>query len=159
MLVGIMSDTSDRFDVMATAVRVLLDAGAEFFVHCGDVGNRKVLDPLAGLPSAFVWGDRDTDRMGLLRHADSLGIQCFGVLGDFEIDGKRVAVTHGNDPKLVRRLVKEGLYAYLLQGSSRTGGEEKIDETRVIRPGALDGPDKSVALLDTSTDAVQLIRV
>ena len=44
MIVGVLSDTNDRFDVMATAVRVLADAGAELIVHCGDIGNRKVLD-------------------------------------------------------------------------------------------------------------------
>lgn len=159
MLVGIISDTNDRFDVMATAVRVLADAGAELFVHCGDIGNRKVLDPLAGYNAAFVWGDRDADRMGLLRHADNLGIQCFGVLGEFESGGKTVAVIHGNDAKLTKRLVREKLYDYILVGHTKSTVDERQERTRVISPGALDGAEKTVALLDTETDTLQIINV
>jgi putative phosphoesterase len=159
MLVGIISDTNDRFDVMATAVRVLADAGAELFVHCGDIGNRKVLDPLAGLNAAFVWGDRDADRMGLLRHADNLGIQCFGVLGELESNGKSLAVIHGNDAKLTRRLVKEKLYDYLLVGHSKVAQDERQGRTRLISPGSLEGAEKTVVLLDTETDTVQVINV
>ena len=159
MLVGILSDTNDRFDVMATAVRVLVDAGAELFVHCGDIGNRKVLDPLAGLNAAFVWGDRDSDRMGLLRHADQLGIQCFGVMGELESDGKSMAVIHGNDTKMTKLLVREKLYDYLIVGHSKTTQDERHGRTRVISHGSLDGNEKTVALLDTETDIVKIINV
>jgi putative phosphoesterase len=160
MIVGVLSDTNDRFDVMATAVRVLADAGAELIVHCGDIGNRKVLDPLAGLNAAFVWGDRDSDRMGLLRHADNLGIRCFGVLGELDdASGKTLAVFHGNDAKFMKKLVREKLYDYLFVGHSKAAIDEREGRTRVISPGSLDGPEKTVALLDTETDTLKIIAV
>jgi putative phosphoesterase len=159
MLLGIISDTNDRFDVMATAVRVLVDAGAELFVHCGDIGNRKVLDPLAGLNAAFVWGDRDADRMGLLRYADQMGIRCFGVFGELQAETKAIAVIHGNDPKITRRLVREKLYDYMLVGHSKTTLDERTERTRLISPGSLEGSNKTVALLDTESDALQIIQV
>ena len=159
MVVGLISDTNDRYDVMAAAVRLLVDAGAEFVIHCGDVGNRRVLDPLAGLAAGFVWGDRDKDRMGLLRHADNLGIQCFGVFGDFDAGGKRIAVTHGDDPKLIRRLVKERLYDVIVHGHTREATDTTDGATRIISPGPLDGTAKSVALLDTATGVVKTINL
>lgn len=159
MLVGLLSDTNDRYDVMAGAVRLLVGAGAGFIVHCGDVGNRKVLDPLGGLAAGFVWGDRDKDRMGLLRHADHLGIQCYGVFGDFEVDGKRIAITHGDDTRLLKRLVKEQLYDLILHGHVREALDTTEGNTRIITPGTLDGAKKSVALLDVAGGQVQVLSV
>jgi putative phosphoesterase len=144
---------------MATAVRVLADAGAELFVHCGDIGNRKVLDPLAGLNAAFVWGDRDADRMGLLRYADQMGIRCFGAFGELQTESKAIAVIHGNDTKMTRRLVKEKLYDYMLVGHSKSTVDERSGRTRLISPGSLEGPTKTVALLDSETDTLQIIQV
>jgi predicted phosphodiesterase len=98
--------------------------------------------------------------MGLLRYADNLGIQCFGVLGEFQSDnGKSVAVIHGNDTKLTKRLVRERMYDYILVGHAKTSIDERQDRTRVISPGALDGTEKTIALLDTETDTLKIINV
>jgi predicted phosphodiesterase len=35
MIVGILSDTHSSADTAAIAVRMLLDHGAEYLVHCG----------------------------------------------------------------------------------------------------------------------------
>ena len=39
VIIGILSDTHDHPDAMRQALRVLQDAGAEFFAHCGDIGS------------------------------------------------------------------------------------------------------------------------
>ena len=62
MLIGILSDTHDRVEAMAEAMRVLKEAGARYFIHCGDVGSERVLDYLAGEPGGFVFGNTDWDR-------------------------------------------------------------------------------------------------
>ena len=69
MIVGILSDTHDQYDRMGRAVRTLKERGAEFFIHCGDVCQPRLLDHLAGLPSAFVWGNCDWDRMAHVLNA------------------------------------------------------------------------------------------
>ena len=81
MLIGLMSDTHDRVEAMALAVEALRQRGAEIYIHCGDVGSERVLDHLAGLRAAFVWGNCDYDRSGLQRYAQSLGIACYGNFG------------------------------------------------------------------------------
>src|ERR1700754_735549 len=65
VLIGILSDTHGRADAMALAMQALRNGGAEFFIHCGDVGSEGVLDHLAGAPAAFVWGNTDWDRAAL----------------------------------------------------------------------------------------------
>ena len=105
MLIGILSDTHDRTDAMAAAMQLLHSRGAEYFIHCGDVGSSAVLDYLAGQKACFVWGNCDWDRVGLQHYAKSIEIDCFGAFGELELDGKKIAVIHGDDPVLKRRLL------------------------------------------------------
>jgi putative phosphoesterase len=160
VLVGILSDTHDRVDAMAAAMKLLRQRGAEFFIHCGDVGSERVLDHLAGLPSAFVFGNTDWDRAALARYAQSIGVACHGSFADLELGGKRVAVTHGDDFKLKQRLLAEQQHDYLLQGHTHIRADERVGRTRLINPGALHrAREKTVALLDTTTDHVEFLVV
>lgn len=163
MLVGILSDTHDRVDATSAAVRLLCEAGAEYFLHCGDLGSRRALDPFKGLAAGFVWGDTDRDRMGLLRHADALQVQCFGVLGDFLLEDKRIAITHGDDAKLIKKLVREGQHDFLLHGhisKLRDDRDGPGGKTRIITPGVIFGaPRRTAVLLDTQSGALRVFDV
>ncbi|HEX8342295.1 MAG TPA: metallophosphoesterase family protein, partial [Tepidisphaeraceae bacterium] len=81
MKLGILSDTHAAADITRRAVALLLAEGAEYLVHCGDVGDEAVLDALAGVPSSFVFGNCDNDRRGLQQYAESIGINCMGITG------------------------------------------------------------------------------
>lgn len=160
MLVGLVSNSSGRADAMAAAAALLRDRGADLIVHCGDVGGRHVLDEMAKVESAFVWGDRDNDRMGLLRHARLLNLVCFGVLGELDLDGKRAVLAHGDDRKLLRRLVDEQQYDYLFCGHDLEGEDRKVGNTRIVNPGSLHGsPARSAALLSTTSGEVKFVTV
>ena len=76
MRVGILSDTHGDADIAHRAVRLLLAQGAGYLIHCGDVGETDVLDALAGVPSAFVFGNTDFDRTDLANYAQSIGVTC-----------------------------------------------------------------------------------
>jgi len=160
MLVGILSDTHDNIRTAAAGVAALKEAGAEHFLHCGDVGGEGVLDLLAGLPVAFVWGNTDWDRMGLERYARDLGLQCFGNFGEVELGGKSIAITHGDDLRVVRGVIDAQRHDYLLLGHSHIRADECAGRVRVINPGALHrAREKTVATLDTDTDIVRFITI
>ena len=160
MIVGLVSNTNGRSDAMAAALAALRDRGADLIVHCGDVGGRQVLDELKNIDAAFVWGDKDRDRMGLLRHARQVNVVCFGVLGELDLDGKRAVLVHGDDKKLVRRLLDEQQYDYLLCGHEPEGEDRKVGKTRVINPGALHGgPSQNCAVFSTTSDEVKFLRI
>jgi hypothetical protein len=160
VLVGILSDTHDRADTMGLAIAHLKKEGAEFFIHCGDVGGQAVLDHLAGLKAAFVWGNTDWERVPLQRYAQTLGVACYGAMGDIEIDGKRFAVLHGDDPALMQKLLTGQQYDYLLHGHTHVRRDQVVGKTRVINPGALfRAREKSVALLDPATGQLRFFVV
>jgi putative phosphoesterase len=153
VILGILSDTHDRVGAMAAAVKVLRDAGAEFFIHCGDVGSTAVLDHLAGLRAAFVFGNNDFDRSGLQRYANDIGIECLGDFGEIELAGKRIAVMHGDRPQLRRDVLQRQEHDYLLQGHTHVRNDERFGRVRAINPGALHrAAQKSVATLNLATD-------
>ena len=160
MLLGILSDTHDRADAMGEGMRLLRAAGAAYYVHCGDVGSEAVLDHLAGLPAAFVFGNNDWDQAALRRYADAVGVRCLGAYDTLELAGKRVAVTHGDDGPLVSRILKDQRHDYLLVGHSHVYGEQRVGAVRVVNPGALyRAKVKTVALLNLATDELRWIEV
>jgi len=157
-VIGILSDSHDRADMMSAAVRTLTANGAEFLIHCGDVGSEPVLDCLAGIPSAFVWGNNDFDRRSLQQYAEDLGIKCMGNLGELELGGKRFVVLHGDDERAKHRLLAEQRHDYLLQGHTHVPLDQPIGKVRCINPGALHrAREKTVALLDTETDRLTFL--
>ena len=158
MIIGILSDTHDRLDNMVAAMELLRSGGAEFYIHCGDVGGEQILDQLAGLPAALVWGNNDWDRAELSRYAQSLSIQVFQNLGELELGGKRLALTHGDDEQIVRKIIDQQQHDYLLLGHTHVRLDKRIGQVRIINPGALHrATRKSAALLDTAGDSLRFV--
>ncbi|HLL90163.1 MAG TPA: YfcE family phosphodiesterase [Tepidisphaeraceae bacterium] len=161
MLIGILSDTHDRLAPTVAAVRTLRAAGAEYLLHCGDVGSEQIIDQLAGdVPAVFVWGNNDFDRAGLARYATALGVTCGNVLAELTLGGKQIAVTHGDYPATVRKILEGQQHDYLLVGHTHVKADDRVGRTRVINPGALHrAAQKTVAVLDTAADQLRFLVV
>jgi putative phosphoesterase len=160
MLIGILSDTHDRSEMMQRAVLALQERGAQFFIHCGDICSPELLDHLAGLPSAIVWGNCDWDRPALQRYAEAIQVPCYGAFADLELDGKKIAVLHGDDRARMDAVLKAQQHDYLFHGHTHVRRDERIGKTRVINPGALHrATEKTAALLDTATDRLDYLRI
>ena len=160
VILGLLSDTHDRLAAAQLAIQTLHANGAQYLLHAGDVGREPIIDLLAGAPAAFVWGNNDFDRVGRSAYAAHLGVNCMDVLGELELDGKKIALAHGDDDKLVRRILDEQRHDYLITGHTHVRHDRRIGRTRWINPGALYRAGiKSVALLDTVTDKLQSLTV
>ena len=104
MLLGIISDTHDRLARTRVAVKLLQDHGAEALIHCGDFIGPEMLTACSALPLYFVFGNNDADMAPLLENAAAeVGAVCLGWSGVVELEGKRVAVTHGHMSYDLRR--------------------------------------------------------
>jgi uncharacterized protein len=160
-VIGILSDTHDRADAAAAGIRALRAAGAEFLIHCGDVGGERILDLLAGIPCTFVWGNCDFDRASLADYAQNLGIDCAGEAARLKMSGKRIAVTHGDNPKLLRQIAEaDPGYDYLFVGHTHLAGEQRSGKLRIINPGALHrAAKKTVALVDLKSDTLRYLQI
>jgi hypothetical protein len=156
-MLGILSDTHDNVAAAAAGIAALREAGAQFLIHCGDVGGEQILDLLAGIPCVFVWGNNDFDRASLKRYAAGLDIQCGDDFARLEFRGKNLAVTHGDNLKLLRQAIQgDSRYDYIFIGHSHIPADERHGNVRIINPGALHrAAKKTVAVLDLDTGAVR----
>ena len=160
MIVGILSDTHDRVAAARAGVQLLREHGAEYYVHCGDVGSELILDLLAGLPAAFVFGNCDWDRRGLERYAAHLNVSCLGHSGELELGGKLFHVQHGDDAQAMRRALDSQRFDYLLHGHTHVPRDQRVGRTRVINPGALHRvKEKTVAVLSLQSDELKFLPV
>ena len=158
-MLGLVSNSDGRADAVTDAVSVFAASGVHTVIHLGDVGGRHVLDALREVgDSAFVWGDRDKDRMVLLRHAHKLGIHCWGLFGELVWGDKSIAVLHGDDKKILKRVLDEQQYDFVLTGHEMSHEERTIGRTRLINPGPLyGGSSKSAAVFDPMSGKVTIV--
>lgn len=152
MLLGIISDTHDRVDRTARAVRWLVDAGAEALVHCGDLTGPEVVHECALLPSYYVLGNNDFDESALRSAIVATDGTFLGDGGLITLAERRIAVTHGHLVRVYERLEAEAP-DYLFFGHSHVPTDQRQGSTRFINPGALHRAEEwTVALLDLATD-------
>jgi hypothetical protein len=154
MILGILSDTHGQYERAARAIALLKDAGAEAFVHCGDVGGDDVFARFAGERLWFVWGNCDHPSRSELAYVRSLGLTPpEEVPLPIELEGRRIAVFHGHEPELDR--FQPAGFDYLLHGHTHVRRDERVDGVRIINPGALHrAREYSVATLDLAADVL-----
>ncbi|MDB5324754.1 MAG: hypothetical protein JWM57_323 [Phycisphaerales bacterium] len=160
MILGILSDTHGDYEIATRAIRLLREHGAKRLIHCGDVGDERVLAAMAGMPSTFTFGNNDWDHDELEQYGNAIGIDCVQFGGGLLLDGKYVAITHGDNPRTVARFCEDPQTDYLLTGHSHVRQDKRVGRVRWINPGALyRAAVKSVATLDLATDTLEFIEV
>ncbi len=101
MKVCIVSDSHDRADALAQAVRNAQAQGAEAVIHCGDLIGAQTLRPALalGLPVHLIHGNNAGDPQalhGLARASGGL-LRYHGVDARLELAGRRIFVVHYDD--------------------------------------------------------------
>jgi uncharacterized protein len=159
MTLGILADTHDQVTRTRVAVKLLKDAGAEILIHCGDITIPDVVYQLAPLPSYFVFGNCDFELQELRQAIAAIGGTCLERGGLIELDGSRVAVTHGDSAKELDRLQAERP-EYLFSGHTHKALDVRRGTTRFINPGALHrAATWTVALLDCPRGHLDLLPI
>ncbi len=176
MILGILSDTHGNVARTETALRVLERAGAQGFVHCGDIGGLEVLEvlrrePRHGLPGWVVCGNTDFADPVLVKYGELQNLTV-APAGPLWIDaiGRRVVVFHGHEPEFGRLLAYVerhgevpsgyGGCEYVLHGHTHVVADRIIGPLRVINPGALQRAIvHTAATLDLTTQTVRFWRV
>ena len=160
MKIGVLSDTHNHLREARRALDVLLAAGAEHLVHCGDVGE-DVLDLLAatclerGIRAHVAIGNCDMPGGGDIRFAPTPASIQRGHFLEWETEGKRCAVAHGHHPRPLAESIAAGRFDYVFVGHSHARMDETLAGARVLNPGSCsrprDGLAPSVLLLDPAT--------
>ncbi len=101
MKICIVSDSHDRADALAQAVREAKARGAEAVIHCGDlIGAQTVKLALAqGLPLHLIHGNNlgDPQVLHLQTHKSGGLLRYHGADARLELGGRRVFVVHHHD--------------------------------------------------------------
>ena len=140
-------------------LRILESAGAERFIHCGDVGGLSAVEELAGRPCWFVWGNTDVPEPRWRALIERLGLPWPNGPLELKWDGRQIAVFHGHEPGF-SAAVHSSMYDYLFYGHTHHQDDQRIGKTRVINPVALFRVAiKTVALLDLDTDELSFLEV
>ena len=158
ILLGILSDSHGQVERTRRAIEALQKAGATEFIHCGDVEVEQVLDLFAGLPAHVTFGN--CDPAGVLgRYAASIDLDSRHPSGEVTVDGRRVAFTHGDNARLVSRILDERP-DFLLHGHTHERRDDMVHGVRVINPGALHRARPcTVALLEPASGALRWLEV
>ena len=158
-LIGVLSDSHGSADTTARAVDELLSRGAQTLIHLGDIETEAVIDELVGHNARIVFGNCDWNEQALRHYAELVGVRVDHPLGIVEIDGKRIAFTHGHLDRLMREAIDEGV-DYLFYGHTHTVCDERCGKTRLINPGALfRAPRYTAAVLDPASDCLTIVDV
>ena len=166
MLIGIVSDSHGHHDVLARAIEMLTDRGAEAVVHCGDLGTPACIEALAAapVPAYAVAGnmDRHLAALGSTMTGDSLTFNRRTVEVPLD-DGEFLIATHGHNTRLLDELIAGAQFPYVCHGHTHQADDRRVGPVRVICPGALRSPrgrtELTCALLNTTTDTVDLLVV
>jgi len=96
--VCVVSDSHDRADALAQAVRTAKSRGAEAVIHCGDLIGTQTLGPAlaVGLPVHIIHGNNIGDPQSLHRWAAKSNgqLRYHGVDGRIELAGRRIFLVH-----------------------------------------------------------------
>jgi hypothetical protein len=155
---GVLGDSHGDIWAVRDAVRVFQDHKVHVVLHCGDVG-AGVMHELRGMISHFVRGNTDSEEG--LRQALNSETQTFhGHLGELEMAGRKIALLHGDDARLLRDLIASQKWDLICYGHTHKAAHAFCGRTLVLNPGALHRtPAPSVAIVKLSKMSVEIVRV
>jgi putative phosphoesterase len=162
MKIGILSDTHNDSATTRRALQEFRRRGVRTLFHCGDLTTAEMVAHFDGFEVYFVRGNMDRKQVKALKTAAAqAGAYWLGKGDLIELDGKFIAVTHGDRVDVVETLFL-AQPDYFFHGHTHRRRDERAGPTRVINPGALGGTQyeaRSVCVLDLDTDQLDVFKL
>src|SRR5436190_474550 len=108
MRIGVISDTHGHVSNTLAAVRMLESLDVTVVLHCGDIGSLEIPKLFSRWPAHFVFGNCDQGEDELRAAIEQAGMACYGLFGNLELGGRRIALLHSHDAKVSRRVTTCG---------------------------------------------------
>lgn len=141
MKVAVLSDSHDRLDHIAWALKWVAKIGAERLFFLGDFCAPFALDALAegySGPIDAVFGNNDGDPFLLSKVADKYPqVTLHSPLAELKVDGRNVALHHY--PEIGRRLAQSRAYDAVFTGHDHLKYIHRVEDTLWANPGELMG--------------------
>jgi putative phosphoesterase len=160
MQIGIISDTHSRYATVEAALAMLQARKVNYLIHCGDFDDSETVWLFQGFTVHFTFGNCDYDRAELRQAIYGIGASVHEGFGSLELDGKKLAFTHGDDQTLLRDLLQSDEFDYVFHGHTHQAVDKRQGSTRIINPGALHrARQKTFVILDPATGDAESIVV
>jgi putative phosphoesterase len=160
MQIAVLSDTHSRYATVEKALALLQQRKINVLLHCGDIEDSETVWLFQGFTAHFVFGNCDTERHSIRQAVHGIGETLHEGYGFVELEGVKIAFTHGDDQRLLRELEASGAFDFLFYGHTHKAEEHRTGPTRVINPGALHRANpKTFVVLDLATRGVESVVV
>ncbi len=160
MRIGVVSDTHDREETIAEAIRLLAEQHVEMILHCGDIETVETIRLFQAIPTHFVFGNWDKDRVKLAAAIKEVGGTHYDSFGAIELAGKRLAWVHSHERHQLRQLEHSDFFDYVFYGHTHVREQHRTGKTLVANPGALFRANpKTCIVLDVTTGEIKPIIV
>ncbi len=139
MKIGLFSDSHDNMKNITKAVDIFVENGVKKIIHCGDlvapfIGRAMTRLHDTKIETIGVFGNNDGER----DHMNELLGKAMKIKGDFmelTLQGKKTAVYHGTDQRILDNLIKSQKYDLILTGHTHQIRVETFKKTLVVNPG------------------------
>jgi putative phosphoesterase len=160
MRIGIVSDTHGNQRTATLALGALRERGITTVLHCGDIDDPETVELFRGFTAHFVFGNCDIDKRALRVAMADIGATLHDPFGSIELQGVKLAFTHGDDTILMRDVERSGYYDFLFYGHTHQAEEHQTGPTRILNPGALHrARPKTFVVLDLDSRKVESVIV
>ena len=102
MRIGIVSDTHGNRLMVNLALADLRERGITTILHCGDIDDPETVALFRGFTTHFVFGNCDIDQAALRAAMADIGATLHDHFGSIELEGVKLAFTHGDNQVLLR---------------------------------------------------------
>lgn len=163
MRIGLISDTHDRLESIKKAVDLFNAERVKLVLHAGDLVSPFTAASFKPLKARLhiVWGNNEGDRELIRERFSEIGAQLLGEFAVVELAGRKIALLHGTDQRLVDAVVRSGLFNVVVRGHTHRA-EISEGEVLLINPGEACGyltGRQTVALLDPKRLSAEIVEI
>jgi putative phosphoesterase len=137
-----------------------MEQHVELILHCGDIESPDTVRVFKPIPTHFVFGNWDKDKVKLTAAIKEVGGTHYDSFGFLTLAGKRVAWVHSHERHQLRQLENADYFDYVFYGHTHVREQHRTGRTLVANPGALFRANpKTCIVLDLSTGEIKPIIV
>lgn len=159
MKIAIFSDSHDNIPNLEEFLKLCKQNKIEQIIGCGDLCApgiiKNILSKFTGKIHLVFGNVADREKTPKVASM-CLNVKHYGDVGKFEIDGKKIAITHF--PNKAKELASSREYDFVFYGHTHKPWIEKIDACILANPGTLAGmfSRPTFAFLDTKNSRLEL---
>ena len=158
-----MSDTHDRLDAIEKAINYFNSQNITNVLHAGDLVSPFVVPLFSKLRGKlnFVWGNNEGARDFIGTKFAEIGISPLGDFAEIQIAGKKIALIHGTEQRIVDSLITCNSYDLVVRGHNHKA-DIITGRTMMVNPGEVCGyltGRQTIALIDLETMQGQIVEL